>query len=117
MIQQEIYRQRIDEAAKKYNARAYSSLDDPYELSKEFERDCYCFKEGADFALRNQWISVKDKEALIEDIPNCLVAFKEMDMVLYSTGSYEKENDEWFVNGVGFNADVTHWMPIPQLEG
>ena len=74
------------------------------------------YKKGAIFALQNQWISVE--EALPEeDIPNCFVAYKAMDMVLYSTGSYEKDNKEWYVDGVGFNAEVTHYMPIPTLEG
>jgi len=109
MNAQQIYKKRIEEAAYRE-----SSKYDVFEI-KESNAAYYAAMKVADFILRNQWISVKDKEALIEDIPNCLVAFKEMDMVLYSTGSYEKENDEWFVDGVGFNAEVTHWMPIPQL--
>lgn len=63
-----------------------------------------------------KWISVE--EALPEeDIPNCFVAYKTLDMVFYSTGSYEKDNDEWYVDSVGFNVKVTHYMPIPSLEG
>ena len=74
------------------------------------------FKCAAHFILNNLWISVEE-DLPEEDIPNCFVAYKAMDMVLYSTGSYEKNNDEWYVDGVGFNAEVTHWMEIPTLKG
>ena len=67
------------------------------------------------FALQNQWISVE--EALPEeDIPKCFVTYKTLDMVFYSTGSYEKDNDEWYVDSVGFNVKVTHWMEVPSLK-
>jgi hypothetical protein len=94
-----------------------SSKYDAFEI-KESNAAYYAAMKVADFILRNQWISVKDKKSLLEDIPNCFVAYKAMDMMLYSTGSYEKDKDEWYVDGFGYNAEVTHWMPIPpQLEG
>lgn len=69
--------------------------------------------EMADWLLSHQWVSVEDE--LPNDIPNCFVAYKAMKNVLYSTGSYEKYNDVWYVDGFGYNADVTHWMHIPPL--
>ena len=102
----EILQKRIIEAARDYSDHNY--IDEGVEVP--------AFLEGADFALKNQWISVEEGLPK-EDIPNCFVAYKAMDMVLYSTGSYEKDNDEWYVDGVGFNAEVTHWMYIPQLKG
>lgn len=93
-----ILQKRIEEAAKK----------EPW-LSEE------SFVNGCKYILDNLWISVE--EAPQADIPNCFVAYRAINMVLYSTGSYEKDNDEWYVDGVGFNAEVTHWMPIPTLEG
>ena len=123
-----ILQKRIEEAAKKYNARAYSPFDDPYELSKEFERDCYCFKEGANYALSNQWISVE--EALPEDDRCCLVMYEDGGIVVakYNNGSW------WWQDGfvVGRNSQgdlmysssckvpdglITHWMPIHELKG
>lgn len=49
----EILQKRIEEAAKRYNVRAYSPFSDPYELSRAFENDCLCFKEGAIIRLEN----------------------------------------------------------------
>lgn len=96
----EILQKRIEEAAKEFDKEGLRII----------------FENGANFILNNLWISVE--EALPEkDIPNCFVAYKAMDMVLYSTGSYEKDNKEWYVDGVGFNAEVTHYMPIPSLKG
>lgn len=108
-----ILQKRIEEAAEKICCTDY-----PFESIRNC-KECI-EKENAiktaTFALQNQWISVE--EGLPEeDIPNCFVAYKAMNMVLYSTGSYEKDNDEWYVDGVGFNVEVTHWMPIPSLEG
>ena len=116
-----ILQKRIEEAAEKY---AYTNWenDDYHEGVEEgmpFDPIGYlekCFKKAATFALQNQWIPVE--EALPEeDIPNCFVTYKTLDMVFYSTGSYEKDNDEWYVDSVGFNVKVTHWMQIPSLKG
>lgn len=83
-------------------------------LFKQRGLDKESCKQAMDYILANQWISVE--EALPEeDIPNCFVSYRAMDMILYSTGSYEKDNKEWYVDGVGFNAEVTHWMFIPEL--
>lgn len=111
-----ILQKRIEEAAGEYYdislAKKFPSLNE-----KDVESDIKAsFYQGASFALQNQWISV-DEALPEEDIPNCFVAYKAMDMVLYSTGSYEKDNKEWYVDGVGFNAEVTHYMPIPSLKG
>lgn len=111
-----ILQKRIEEAAKKtacpqcvFNDGGTCNNDD----------DCKLFDDFVGlmtFTLQNQWIPVE--EALPkEDIPNCFVAYKTFDRVFYSTGSYEKDNDEWYVDSVGFNVKVTHYMPIPSLEG
>jgi hypothetical protein len=107
-----ILQQRIEEAAKFIAVK-----NAPLIGTRLYDECCYnSALEAANFALQNQWISVE--EALPEeDIPNCFVAYKAMDIVLYSTGSYEKDNDEWYVDGIGFNAEVTHYMPIPELKG
>ena len=70
----------------------------------------------AEWLFEHLWISV-DEALPEEDIPYCFVAYKALDTVFYSTGSYEKDNKEWFVDGFGFNAEVTHYMPIPSLKG
>lgn len=128
----EILQQRIEEAAKKYNARAYSPFDDPYELSKEFERDCYCFKEGANYALSNQWISVE--EALPEetkyesDTWQGHKEWTESNRVFVLDSQYgpmidSTKNGRWRseVEKVGYQGQIihiiTHWMPIPSLKG
>jgi len=104
-----ILQKRIEEAAHQY---IQSDAVAPENMQLAFGD----FINGAKWMLNNLWISVE--EALPEeDIPNCFVAYKTFDMVFYSTGSYEKDNDEWYVDGVGFNVKVTHYMPIPSLEG
>lgn len=100
----EILQKRIEEAAKKYNARAYSPFDDPYELSKEFERDCYCFKEGATFALENLWISVDEALPQKDDLYFVLINNTHPRVT-------EFENGKW----QGYD-NITHWMEIPKLN-
>lgn len=104
---------RIEEAAKKI-----CCTDCPMEIIRNC-KGCVArenaIKTGI-FTLQNQWISV-DEALPEEDIPNCFVAYRAIDMVLYSTGTYDKDSDEWYVDGFGYNAEVTHYMPIPSLEG
>lgn len=112
-----ILQKRIEEAAKMYNARSYSPFDDPYELSKEFERDCYCFKEGANYALSNQWISVE--EALPEE--NVFVFVRgENTLGTFFNSDYIGCNGDWYLlsnYGTVPDRKITHWMPIPSLKG
>lgn len=113
----EILKKRIEEAAKRYNARAYSPFSDPYELSREFERDCYCFKEGATFALQNQWISVD--EALPEKNTMCFVR-KETEIGIIYDADYIDYEGKWFFNSNRTSIKsmvITHWMHIPSLKG
>lgn len=108
-------KEQIEKKAKKLYPDEHSCKD---EFTRQMRQSLIvlfrkCFVEGANWVLSNQWVSVEDE--LPEYIPNCFVAYKAMDNVLYSTGSYEKDNDEWYVDGFGYNANVTHWMPIPPL--
>lgn len=100
----EILRKRIEEAAKKYNARAYSPFDDPYELSRQFERDRHCFKEGANYALQNQWISVSEALPQKDDLYFVLINSTHPQVT-------EFENGKW----QGYD-NITHWMEIPKNE-
>lgn len=106
-----ILQKRIEETAQK-------ELEDTLEVTMS----CQCaniayeeFLQGAKYALTHQWISVE--EALPEEYIHCFVAYKAMDSVLYSTGNYYEDNEEWYVDGYGFDAEVTHWMSVPQLKG
>lgn len=112
----EILQKRIIEAARKEREQCREDNNEIWRGNPTYNDVEASFTKGANFALQNQWISVE--EALPEeDIPNCFVAYKTFDKVFYSTGIYEKDNDEWYVDGVGFNVEVTHYMPIPSLKG
>lgn len=105
-----ILQKRIEEAAKEIGKKFYFVGMNPNEAAYK------AAIQMGNKILQNQWIPVKE-ELPEKDIPNCFVAYRAIDMVLYSTGSYEKDNDEWYVDGFGFNAEVTHWMEIPKLNG
>lgn len=101
MNAQEIYNKLIKEAAR--------------ECDYQYEKEELAFISGGNYALKNQWISVD--EALPE--------FQQSVVVTNSEGDYwtswrlndncEDTDDNGFVNnGIG---EITHWMPIPSLEG
>lgn len=69
------------------------------------------FIAGCEWMLNHQWISVE--EALPEEY--------EDKFVLYcgeypATASYDSESKQWYW-GSHIILGVTHWMPIPSLEG
>ena len=119
-----ILQKRIEEAGREHYAKSYSPFADPYEESKEFENDCYCFKEGATFALQNQWISVE------EDLPPYDKAVIGMDYmpeldwddqtIIFvhrsDNPNVVTDKNKFCVYPPSF-CKVTHWMEIPSLEG
>lgn len=92
----EILQKRIEEAA--------TFLFKQRGLDKE---SC---RQAMDYILANQWISVE--EALPE--------YKEPIIVKkgteYAFASFQNGNF-YIVGNIGKIDDVTHWMPIPSLEG
>ena len=81
------------------------------------------FLEGAEFALNNQWISIKKdmpynhKELLSDDKPFCLEQVTKGVIIRDLIGTVKvtvmvKENNKWKWVG-GWN--VEYWMPIPKL--
>lgn len=103
-----ILQKLITEAAQDYSDHNY--IDEGVEVP--------AFIEGADFALKNQWISVE------EALPEIKEHFMSEDVLCkYSDGSmgfdYLKENifgQQWFEHECEESV-VTHWMLIPQLKG
>ena len=80
------------------------------------------FLEGAEFALNNQWISVKDDlpcnhdSLLISYLPYSNTLTKPV-LTLVDDGSYQV--CEMFINGEGkwewsYNGTVICWFPIPE---
>lgn len=110
-----ILQKRIEEAAKKYCQDNNYILPDDTELSLEALTAIDAYIEGAKSILQNQWISVG--EALPEKEGRYLCNYHHkfsnsedecdcVDFGLFKDG-------KWYVA----NNEVTHWMPIPSLEG
>ena len=110
-------RQRIEEAAREYNIRAYSPFDDNYELSRQFENDCNCFKEGATFALQNQWISVEDALPKKNGLYLTL-NINSTNQTFADTCQWNAKGKYWYTELCGdvFYHERTHWMEIPKLK-
>jgi hypothetical protein len=73
------------------------------------------FIEGATFALQNQWISVD--EALPKESGDYLVIVKQSsdsEAYFHEISTYNATDNIWFYVG---KLIVTHWAPIPSLEG
>jgi hypothetical protein len=107
----EILQKRIVEAAKDYSDHNY--VDEGVEVP--------AFIEGADSALKNQWISVeealpteRDKE---DEQYSTNVFARTKDCIRYAY--YDFYNESWcsVEGGYRFGGDVTHWMSVPGLEG
>ena len=113
-----ILQKRITEAAKDYSDHNY--IDEGVEVP--------AFIEGADFALKNQWISV---EEALPECDKCHLAMYEDGGIIVA--KYKNET-WWWQDGyvVGRNTDgdfmysssckvpsslITHWMSIPQIGG
>lgn len=106
----EILQKRITEAAKDYSDHNY--VDEGVEVP--------AFIEGADFALKNQWISVE--EALPEKIKDknyskyVLTRQEYYDNEYHVIARYDYGFNMW-VSTMYFKPEfITHWMPISQLK-
>jgi hypothetical protein len=104
-----ILQKRIVKAARDYSDHNY--IDEGVEVP--------AFIEGADFALKNQWISVE--EALPKD--NKVVFYRALsDKGTKCYGSAYVYNKEWYsdIDSAAqnyYHYKITHWMPIPELKG
>lgn len=109
-----ILQQKIEGAARGFNQKEGI----PYALIGHVFN---AFMEGADFALQNQWISVEEAlppERDEEDEQYSTNVFaRTKDCIRYAY--YDFYNESWcsVEGGYRFGGDVTHWMPIPSLEG
>jgi hypothetical protein len=132
-IMNEIIKQRIEEAAKRYawshdtigvdkeTFHTEYSQKHPIPINKEVRVPIahemeVAFKCAANFILQHQWISVE--EALPEETED---GFCDDKFVLYcseypATASYDHKSKKWYYGDYEI-LGVTHWMPIPSLEG
>lgn len=103
-----ILQQRIEEAAHEY---IQSDAVAPENMQLAFGD----FINGANFALQNQWISVD--EALPKESGDYLVIVKQSsdsEAYFHEISTYNATDNIWFYVG---KLIVTHWAPIPSLEG
>ena len=110
-----LIKKRIEEAAKEEREQCREDNNEIWRDRPTYNDVEASFIKGATFALQNQWISVG--EALPENAELYFVAYKALDMILFSTGCYHSDIKEWYVDGYGYMYDVIHWMHIPSLEG
>ena len=107
----EILKNRIEEAAFQESSM--------YDTIQEKNAAYNTGMKIANFALQNQWISVE--EALPKDFEKVFFrAVGKNDSICYGTGYVVKE--DWYtdiqcVEQDYFKFKITHWMPIPSLEG
>lgn len=80
----------------------------------------FLFKEGAEYALNHQWISVDEElPPRNEDITyvdfseHVLVRIDFEGNIIHRTACYDYANKRWTM----YSKFVTHWMSIPPLEG
>ena len=123
MNAQEIYKQRIEEASIEYTmkTRPMCIAGDAFaDMAIEINKNPH-FISGANFALQNQWISVE------EALPEKMKDKNYSKYVLARQEYYEHEyhviarydyNFKMWVSTTYFKPEfITHWMPIPILEG
>jgi hypothetical protein len=120
MNAQEIYQKRIVEAAENHEQCYNVGEEHGYLYTHKGDiKEAVIY--GADFALQNQWISVsealpteRDKE---DEQYSTNVFVRTKDCIHYAY--YDFYNESWcsVEGGYRFGGDVTHWMPIPSLEG
>ena len=73
------------------------------------------FIEGAEFALENQWISVKDdlpckhKELIIENRTITVITYHKTEVIMDNYMFYENGKWEWLMG------NPCYWFPIPKL--
>lgn len=107
----EILQKWIEEAARDYASEKYP-LQDGFENWEYPIRD---FIKGATFSLQNQWISVD--EALPKESGDYLVIVRQSsdsEAYFHEISTYNATDNIWFYVG---KLIVTHWAPIPSLEG
>ena len=104
-----------------YIAGAHSQDEEIKELKKKVsaletiivtEKAVISTQEAIIKDLRNPWISVKD--GFPKEGKCVFVRYGDITHSLYSS-AYMIEKDLWSIEGYG-NGEVTHWMPIPELE-
>ena len=86
-------------------------------LFKQRGLDKESCRQAMDYILSNQWISVD--EALPEKNTMCFVRKETEVGVIYDTDYIDYEG-KWFFNSNRTSIKsmvITHWMPIPSLEG
>jgi hypothetical protein len=117
-----ILQKRIEEAAKVYSfnipSKIYQSCKTQEEMKQWKDEIEQAYIEGGKNSLQNQWISVEEALPPIreKDIGNR--SWSDWVLVMTHGGSafidcYAFHRKEWLNNG----NDVTHWAPIPSLEG
>ncbi|WP_418495502.1 DUF551 domain-containing protein [Coprobacter sp.] len=93
-----------EEYAKKYMENKYlRGINGSYKLG---------FKQGAEWAL-NQYKWINQKERLPEESKEYLVVIDNGDMYV---ALYNNNHKSWFVYGIGYTDNVTHYMPIPSFD-
>jgi hypothetical protein len=129
MTPQEIYKQRIEEAAKRYawshdtigvdkeTFHTEASQKAPIPIHKEVRVPIYhemevAFKCAANFILQHQWISVE--EALPKEIYHRVLAVNYHFPLDVYLGRYE--NGKWVLETEDQELWITHWMPIPPIS-
>lgn len=102
----EILKKRIEEAATN-GSKHYDPNISKYSQGKQvgYIRG---FKEGAEYTLSNQWISVK--EALPEYGEKVFVQDRYENWGVAYRGYVDWKTDD------GFAIDVAYWLPIPKFE-
>ena len=124
----EILQNWIEEAARHYLLHEHKSpLNEilhqcDLKTEMQYHRDIeQAYIEGGKNSLQNQWISVeealpteRDKE---DEQYSTNVFARTKDCIRYAY--YDFYNESWcsVEGGYRFGGDVTHWMPIPSLEG
>ena len=117
-----ILQKRIEEAAKEMSHNKMSFWEDCNYSTKDIEEIIYdACKLVSGYVLQNQWISVE--EALPEKRQDVLVAVLDTKSDTYFWGFDNIDDGGCFLrdkNGFAIENDshkITHWMPIPKMEG
>lgn len=112
----EILKKRIEEAAIN-GSKHYDPNISKYSQGKQvgYIRG---FKEGAEYALSHQFISV---EEALPEMEKEVVLFNKNSIRHYEIGWLRKEKgcskSKWAItNGFVEDDDITHWLPIPNHE-
>ena len=98
--------QNLYDCARQMRNPEVSKYDEGYLDAIALQGD-FLFREGANYALSNQWISVE--EALPEEngIYFVLINSKAPHITTFT--------DKWNIGNNTYN--ITHWMKIPSLKG